>query len=265
MSAKSNSVALLSAEVPKSIDNAVTNLTDKPSQSIGQTISDLWQLVLGGRVAFAAEKQKMKYAHELEEYRKSLEAKVTAIPEEKRTKPQIQIAAQALDDSKYCVESEALREMFSSLIANSMNTDYLTIIHPSFSKIIQQLSPLDAQMLLIFQEFHHRGGVALVDYTKEADGTGYYTIAEHIPEIVPDNCPLSAVERSITSLQRLGLIEIHADEQFTDESRYAFSKCNALYTEILRDAKIHGYKINVIKRYAKLTAFGKDFVKVCLD
>lgn len=34
-------------ELPDSIDNAVKNLTDKPTQGIGQTFSDLWFLVFG--------------------------------------------------------------------------------------------------------------------------------------------------------------------------------------------------------------------------
>ena len=143
--------------------NALKNLTDKPTQVIGQTFSDLWQLVLGGRVAFAVEKKKMKYAYELEAYRQSLEAKVAAIPDGKLVDPPLQIVAQSLDDSKYCVEQPELREMFANLIANSMNADYSNILHPSFSKIIQQLSPLDAQMLKIMYERQPYGGIAIVD------------------------------------------------------------------------------------------------------
>lgn len=46
-------------ELPDSIDNAVKNLTDKPTQGIGQTFSDLWFLVFGG-ITQAADKRRMK-------------------------------------------------------------------------------------------------------------------------------------------------------------------------------------------------------------
>lgn len=43
MSDKDSSLIKL-LELPDSIDNAVKNLTDKPTQGIGQTFSDLWFL-----------------------------------------------------------------------------------------------------------------------------------------------------------------------------------------------------------------------------
>lgn len=55
-------------ELPDSIDNAVKNLTDKPTQGIGQTLSDVWYLVFGG-ISQAADKRRMKYAHNLELYK----------------------------------------------------------------------------------------------------------------------------------------------------------------------------------------------------
>lgn len=52
-------------DLPASVDNAVKNLTDKPTQGIGQTFADAWYLVFGG-ITQAADKRRMKYAHDLE-------------------------------------------------------------------------------------------------------------------------------------------------------------------------------------------------------
>ena len=87
-------------ELPDSIDNAVKNLTDKPTQRIGQTFSDLWFLVFGG-ITQAADKRRMKYAHDLELYGQELSQSIAAIPEENLTEPNIQTTAQALENSKY--------------------------------------------------------------------------------------------------------------------------------------------------------------------
>lgn len=35
-------------ELPDSVDNALKNLSDAPTKSIGQTLSDAWFLVFGG-------------------------------------------------------------------------------------------------------------------------------------------------------------------------------------------------------------------------
>lgn len=268
MGNESNGISLINADLPDSVDNAIKNLTDKPTLSIGQTISDLWQLVLGGKVALAAEKQRMKYAHDLEEYRISLENKVDAIPERKRVDAPLQITAQALEDSQFCVESEILREMFSSLIANAMNIDYTSKVHPSFSKIIQQLSPLDAQMLKVVSKWQKHGGIAIVDYNRvneESNGGGYNVLFECIPAEVPNGCTPESAARALSSLQHLGLVRIPEDAHFVHKSRYDVFQNTPLYEDLSKRAKIHGYKLDIHKRIAKLTDLGKDFVSVCLD
>ena len=47
----------------------------------------------------------------------------------------------------YSMNSEELREMYSNLLAKSMNSDAKTLVHPSFVEIIKQLSPFDARFL----------------------------------------------------------------------------------------------------------------------
>ena len=257
-------VLLGKQQLPDCVDNAVKNLTDKPTQSIGQTISDLWQLALGGPIAFAVEKKKLKYAHDLEVYRKSLEAKVMAIPEVKLIEPPLYIAAQALTDSQYCVEQPKLREMFTNLIANSMNADYSNILHPSFSKIIQQLSPLDAKMLELIYKWHATGGMAVVSYIRQASDDGYVTLYKNIPAESPQGCEPEFAARALVSLQRQGLIEIPDDLYFTDESRYDIFKKSKLYRNLCADAKSCGYVLGTEPHIATLTALGEDFVTVCL-
>ena len=122
-------------DLPASVDNAVKNLTDKPTQGIGQTFADAWYLVFGG-ITQAADKRRMKYAHDLELYKQELSRAISSIPEEKRIEPNIQTTAQALENSKYCIESEELRKMFVNLISNSMDNRYIQNVHPSFAEII---------------------------------------------------------------------------------------------------------------------------------
>lgn len=261
----STTPSLINISLPDSLDKAASNLTDKPTQSIGQTVADLWQLVLGGRIAFAAEKQKLKYAQDLEEYKKSLEAKVSAIPEEKQTVPPMQIAAQALEDSQYCIESETLREMFSSLIANSMNIDHSSIIHPSFSKIIHQMSPTDAEMLKLFQKYERRGGIPVVNFIKRNSSGSYKPIIECVPGDFPPSCSQENAARAIESLERLGLIAIPEDASFSDDRVYQRFAQTPLCERLTLDAAKSDYSLEMVRHVAKLTMLGRDFIRVCLD
>jgi len=132
--------------IPKSIDNAVQNVTDKPSQAIGTTFGDIWYLVFGG-ISFTADKKRMKYAHALEQYETELKAATEEIPIDKKVEPNIQVTAQALEASKYCITSDLLREMFVNLISGTMNSDYEKSVHPSFPEILKQIDERDAVFL----------------------------------------------------------------------------------------------------------------------
>ncbi len=137
--------------VPDSIDNAVKNITDKPTLNMGTTLADIWYLVFGG-ISQTAEKRKLKYSYALQEFEKELQEKISKIPKDKLVEPDIQVVAPALEASKYCIEKKELREMFSNLICNSLSSDTNDKVHPIFAHIIRSLSPYDVHILLQLNE-----------------------------------------------------------------------------------------------------------------
>lgn len=139
--------------IPDSVDNAVKNITDKPTQNMGTTLADIWYLVFGD-ISQAAEKRKLKYSYALQEFEKELKEKISKIPEDKLVEPDIQVIAQALEASKYCIEKEELRHMFASLIASSMNQD--NYIPPILVNIIRYLSPIDSKILNYMYTLNHK-------------------------------------------------------------------------------------------------------------
>lgn len=125
----SNNKNSLLNSLAEPISNAAKNITDKPTQNIGATLSDIWYIVFGG-ISQVAEKRKLKYAFALQEFKKELEEKVSKIPKSKLIEPDIHIIAQALESSKYSVEKDELRHMFTNLISNSLNSDFKQRVHP---------------------------------------------------------------------------------------------------------------------------------------
>lgn len=130
-------------KLPDCIDEPVKNAVNPLAINIGKTMGDLWFLALGG-ISQCAEKKKLKYAIDLEKFKNSLEEKIESIPAERRIEPNTQIVCQALEDAKFCAENEQIREMFASLIASTMDNQTSCNVHPSFSGLLKQLSPLDA-------------------------------------------------------------------------------------------------------------------------
>lgn len=255
-------------EISPSVDNAVKNLTDKPTQNMGKTLADIWYLVFSP-ISYRAEKKKIKYDLLLNEYHKELESSISNIPPEKRIDPSLQITAQALENSKYCIEEKELRKMFTSLISNSMNKDYSTFIHPSFAEIIKQMSALDAQILQLINQ--SKIGLPICQYLlwSQNDPPAAVTFPDYIFLDLPD-VDFLLCSRSISSLLRLGLISapcnapyIPGKSNFFDlPDRYKKFLEFTLFKNLAPDKDhVAGIKMGMVQ----LTPLGYSFAKVCIS
>lgn len=251
-------------DLPDSIDNAVKNLTDKPTQGIGQTFADAWYLVFG-TITQAANKRRMKYAHELEIYNHELSSAIEAIPEENLVEPSIQVTAQALENSKYCIESEELRKMFVNLISKSMDNRHVSNVHPSFAEVIKQMSPTDAK---IFQSLSSKYSFPLVDYVLRDPDTRQYSI--QFSTVYLSSAPDISMETAstyISSLCRLGLIDIDSHAPLASPELYRpyeeakFYNFFSLGASTISPPK----KADIIKYSGRLTPLGKNFREICVE
>lgn len=250
-------------DVPDSVDNAVKNLSDIPTKNIGQTFGDLWYLVFGG-ISHAADKKRMKYATDLEKYHQELTQSIDQIPNDKRTEPSIQVTAQALENSKYCVSSELLREMFVKLISGSMNIDKKALVHPSFPEIIKQLSERDA---LLLKDIYSSSKPALpiVTIGIRSNDNGYNVIHSNVFISKTLNFSTYDYMLSLSSLQHANLISISYDTWINDEKSYEDLKNTSEYLQV-KEILSH---TNQSKPYLKkgmvqLTHLGRAFCSICV-
>lgn len=263
MSDKNSSLINL-PDLPDSIDTAVKNLTDKPTQGVGQTLADVWYLVFGG-ITQAADKRRMKYAHDLELYKQELSQAISSIPEKDLVEPNIQTTAQALENSKYCIESAELRKLFVNLISRAMDINYRKTVHPSFAEIIKQMSPIDAK---IFKSLASSEGFPLVDYIIENIDTNRYKVQFSTAYIssIPD-ISMNVASSCISSLSRLGLIYI--DSQATLSSQEAYKPYEETHLYKLISSEVEAFsshkKASLLKYSGRLTRLGLDFFEVCVE
>lgn len=245
-------------DLPPSVDNAIKNATDKPSLSIGTTFSDLWDLVFGG-ISYLSEKKKIKYAYKLEVFKKQLEDSINQIPDDKKVEPSVQTTAQALENSKYCIEQDNLREMFTALISNSMNADFQKDAHPSFAEILKQMSPLDAEVIKVFKN-SPLNGLPICRY-QISEKNGYIILLENvfIDYFTPN---LEACSIAISSLSRLGLLKITYDDILLNKEAYSGFEEHPWF--ILLKKNIPDKNITIQKGIVLLTPLGRSFTRVCI-
>lgn len=252
-------------DMPDSVDNILTNLTDVPSKNIGQTFGDLWYLVFGG-VSHAADKKRMKYAQDLVQYRQELEESIYQIPPSKQIEPSIQITAQALENSKYCVSSESLRNMFVKLISGTMNKDFEPLVHPSFPEIIKQMDENDAHLLM---ELKRKPENVPIAEFQEVFSPNNSNIVHFTNAYISDlfRIPMPECSCSLSSLQRMGLLKISYEEFLTKDVYYkqfyetsVFKSLEKEITSYNRDSKIF-----LKKGLCSITPLGKRFIGVCVS
>lgn len=248
-------------ELPDSFNSIIENTTKDLTVNAGKTFGDIWFLIFGG-ISRAADKRHAKYAHDLAIYEQELSASITKIPEDKRTEPSLQITAQALENSKYCIDEKELRKMFTALICNSMNSDFSKDIHPSFAEIIKQMSVLDAKIMNLYKQDNARIGLPVCQYIPRFPGLTPSTPApEHIFLELPDSDMLLC-SLAISSLEGLGLVAVSYNHILSTPNVYDKFEQHPFYKVTAKSVPI--MDMDIKKGVVSPTPLGRSFIKVCI-
>jgi hypothetical protein len=97
------------------------------------------------------------------------------------------------------VEDETLASMFASLLASHLDPAQEENIHPSYTKVLAQLSPLDAKLMLVFR----RG--ASYQGAREIGLRGWVLSVEDVAKM--EDVSKRAGYLSCLNLWRLGIVE----------------------------------------------------------
>lgn len=263
--------------VPSCIDEPVKAVLNPGANQIGTLFGDLLAMATS-KIHFSAEKMRLQQAHDLEEFKKSLSDKLNAKPEECLVEPRMQVVGPAVENAKYCMDEPKIREMFQNLLANAADERYQSKVHPSFSAIIAQMSPLDAENLSLFRK---KEVYPIARYKFNFSGGGEYVSFTHCFLVnskmkTADELELQAA--SLSSLERQGLIEIIYGQLLLDKtvyepfenteimqrSRITLSIYQAMENENTPDDMRHT-SVTQQNGIVKLTPFGKEFTQVCFS
>lgn len=246
----------------------VKNMTVPLSKSIGTALDDFFSLSFGGWLHERAEKSRLKHQKNIEEFKEKLYSDVEQIPNDNFVPPKESIIGPALEASKYYFEETEIRDMFEKLIVNSMDNRKSSKVLPCFTEIIKQLTPLDAQNLVLFDK---PVTLPIAEYRIKNEDKSYNIIHTNVflENSQCQNLDLQSI--SLSSLRRVGLIEVHFDSHLTQKHIYdkfentrEFEELK-LYVEY--NNKRNGSKriMTVAPGQAILTPLGQAFIDVCLS
>lgn len=263
--------------VPSCIDEPVKAVLNPGANQIGTLFGDLLAMATS-KIHFSAEKMRLQQTHDLEEFKKSLGEKLNEKPAECLVEPRMQVVGPAIENAKYCMDEPKIREMFQNLLANAADERYQSKVHPSFSAIIAQMSPLDAENLSLFRK---KEVYPIARYKFNLSGGGEYVSFTHCFLVnskmkTADELELQAA--SLSSLERQGLIEIIYGQLLLDKtvyepfenteimqrSRITLSIYQAMENENTPDDMRHT-SVTQQNGIVKLTPFGKEFTQVCFS
>lgn len=243
--------------IPESTKEELLN----PSANlVGQAVRGALHVVLDPFVRLNIVREKA-----LKDFEEKVHSKNEAIPLENRDDSKIGLALKALEDSKYQLDSDVLREMFSNLITSTLDNRLNNSILPSFSSILKDMCPQDARLLMMFSNHPIVPLITIrLEVTHGDTGIAYIENILLFPEETIHN------ELSVTSLLRLGLIRIDSKQLHAREElhKYANFIDNPLYKQAesllphVVDADITLTKVTLVEASARLTVLGTSFLQV---
>lgn len=237
-------------------NSALEELANPIAHEIGQGLGGIASLIFN-----PARKLGIISRKNIEDFEEKIYSKTNKIPQENRDNSKQGLALKALEDSSYQLESETLQEMFSTLIASSLDSRKNKDVHPYYSSILKDLISLDAQ---IFKRIYDNGVVPIVNVSLVRPKT-HHTVSI-IENIILTPGEVFDESSTIKTLQVKGLIDIYPDDYLVDD------KFQKLYEKFEKSDMIKVYtdqyksiseEINLVPQSNRgsiyLSPLGRDF------
>ena len=244
--------------IPEETKKYIYNDGLKPTVSeVGKTLS-LVPRVVNGALA-KVEMWCMNREFMVDSLKIELEAKLANKKQENIVEASPRTFIPAAQAVSYSWEEEDIRKLYVNLMVADMDASTKNSIHPGFVEIIKQMSTIDVKLFTMLYK-----NEILPVYKIQRKGTegGASTVLQYLlPDIYYNiNDDVNVIVKSLNNLERLKLIEISYENQYTYKDNYLSidngTKC-IRYKEILKD--VFERQEGVIEK----TAYGLDFYKIC--
>lgn len=163
-------------------------------------------------------------AEEIKAFENKVRKEYERIPEENIIEPNPRIILQALIAAEPILiegdSADELQKMFARLIAAGCDKSKATFVHPSFSSIIGEMSPIDATLLFLFKDKDKdNDALPIIDY-KYSYNEGSSDFEVNVFLDAPEGVSTEIAAISLQCLSHLGLLKIEIGTSFTNKEKY---------------------------------------------
>ncbi len=202
---------------------------------------------------------KAKYEYELQK-------RIEAIPTENITNPRLSVVGPTLDNLKYNLDEEQIREMYINILTSEIDVTKHTKVHPAFLEVIKQISKEDALFIKDLKDTNKTEfPLCNVNTHVTFVSSDYYRRAFTI--IIDPNSNINKIsiinssDIVLNNLQRLKIIEItdaklYGCEKIVEET---FNQANDVLKKLNKPSQTYSYTHGLLK----ITDFGKQFIDIC--
>jgi hypothetical protein len=209
-----------------------------------------------------------KGEYNIQRTKQLLKEKMKGVPTKNIISPEPYIAVPALQAISYCMDNDALRNMYANLLSKSMNKIVKNKVHPSFVESIKQLSPDEAKILkYIYQKGDATPIISLRYENDKGEGIIFFSNFSDIGEFCGCEYPFQ-ISAYFDNLARHGFIKFsELGYSLVDKTLYERLKKHKKIRPLL---KLPNYlkrqytKVRSIDGYIDTTDFGKQFYLVCI-
>ncbi|PIA83693.1 DUF4393 domain-containing protein [Streptococcus parauberis] len=208
-----------------------------------------------------------------EKFKNKIDSELSKIPPTSFKKPVEYILAPAINESEQYLSDDILRDMFAKLIASTFDQEREQNLHSAFVQIIKEMTPLDAENLLLINK---EGNDHIVQLKWMLTFTDTNTMGSMLKwnnlYIENPNCHGDIMSSSIDNLVRIGLISVDYTRSRSRTNKYDryfhTPEYQKVYDEMISynqaglTTKITG--VDLQKGVVEVTDFGKKFISICL-
>lgn len=204
----------------------------------------------------------------IEEYvEKEVQKRIEKVPEERVKSPDPEIAVPLLQSLTYTAQNETLREMYIALLANSMDKDKESIVHPSYVEVIKKMNRLDA---LLFEKLSEESGyIMIINPIISISGTNKFILGA-LPEWylgwTIEGYDEFAISASLVRMSKFGILDLLFDRTINGAD-YTMLLHTPFLEKILNTHKIFrpqdALEITATNSVVFVNEYGKQFRKAC--
>lgn len=200
--------------------------------------------------------------YNIEKTKQLLEENLKNADPEKIVHPEPYVAVPAIQAISYSMDSDELRTLYANLLAKSIYSDTKDSVHPAFTEIIKNLSPLDCKVFdsIMNSQYQEIGCYEL--RLGIVGKSSYHVIYPYVTAISIDST--HKIAASIDNLVRNKLISPR-DFHYDNDGMYSAIRETSFFQSVVNafSSNPSNQELRPCKMSIQSTDLGKDFFNIC--